>query len=162
MEYRLIHFNTARPLGEFKDDNEFLRVFLSILPRVFAEADSTDGLHWHMHGLRRPTGDWCDFTNTFPYPEGMGAPDVCTMAGWTSLDHLQAFAYSGRTHPPSMRRLANGLDRSSGPSFVMWWAPRGQRFTLLDGWAKLEMLRALGPSDQAFSLDQPVARPVAA
>ncbi|RAN31335.1 hypothetical protein HY3_04400 [Hyphomonas pacifica] len=27
-EYRLIHFNCARPFGEFNFDNEFVRVFI--------------------------------------------------------------------------------------------------------------------------------------
>ena len=162
MEYRLIHFNCARPLGAFSLENEFIRVFVSIMPRVFADAASFEGLHFHQHGVRRPDGVWMPLDGIFPYPDGMGAPDVSTMGGWTSLEHLRTFSYSGRTHPPSMRRLAAEIDRSAGPGFVMWWAPRHERVILEDGWNKLQHLRQYGSTPEAFSLDQPAARPAAA
>ena len=41
----------------------------------------------------------------------------------------------------------------------MWWAPRGERFTMSDGWDRLQHLRMHGPSSYAFSLDDPIARP---
>ena len=159
MDYRLIHFNCARPTGEFTFENEFVRVFLAILPRIFGDADSFDGVHWHTHGLRQPDGHWRDLYQAFPYPRGMGAPDVCTMAGWRSLEDMRSFVYSGKTHPAGMRRLQEQLDRSQGPGFVMWWAPRGERFSMEDGWQRLLHLRANGSSNYAFSLNQPIVRP---
>nr|WP_321359197.1 DUF3291 domain-containing protein [uncultured Hyphomonas sp.] len=162
MGYRLIHFNCARPLGAFSLDNEFIRVFVSIMPRVFADAAAFEGLHFHRHGVRRPDGVWMPLHGIFPYPEGLGAPDVSTMGGWTSLEHLKEFAYSGRTHPPSMRRLAMEIDRSTGPSFVMWWAPKGEKVSMEDGWQKLQHLRQHGSTPEAFSLDDPIDRPIAA
>ena len=162
MEYRLVHFNCARPSGEFSPDNEFVRVFLSILPRIFADAGDFDGLPWHQHGIRQPDGNWLPLEKFFEYPAALGAPDISTMAGWKSIEDLRQFSYSGRTHPPGMRRLAGQIDRSAGASFVMWWAPRSQRFTMEDGWNKLQHLRQHGATPEAFSLDEPVARPVAA
>jgi hypothetical protein len=159
MDYRLIHFNCARPTGEFTFDNEFVRVFLAILPRIFSDADSFHGIHWHRHGLRQPDGSWRDLGDAFPYAKDLGVPDVCTMAGWTSLADMRSFVYDGRTHPSGMRRLQEQLDRSQGPGFVMWWAPREERFTMEDGWARLTHLRQYGSSPHAFSLDQPVVRP---
>lgn len=162
MEYRLIHFNCARPLGSFDPGNAFAQVFLSLLPRIFADADSFTGLIWHQHGLRCADGAWRDLPQAFPYPEGWAAPDISTMAGWRSLEDLKAFSYSGRTHPPGMRRLAAEIDRTRGPGFVMWWAPRAAQFTLEDGWQRLQHLRAHGPSGFAFSLDAPREKPEAA
>jgi hypothetical protein len=162
MDYRLIHFNCARPLGAFSLENEFIRVFVSIMPRVFADAASFEGLRFHRHGVRRPDGVWMPLDGIFPYPEGMGAPDVSTMGGWASLERLKEFSYSGRTHPPSMRRLAAEIDRSVGPSFVMWWSPKEEKVTLEDGWQKLQHLREHGSTPEAFSLDDPMDHPVAA
>ena len=159
MDYRLIHFNCARPSGAFTFENEFVRVFLSILPRIFSDADSFEGLHWHRHGVREPNGNWRDLYQAFPYAEELGVPDVCTMAGWTSLEEMRRFVYSGKTHPAGMRRLQSQLDRSQGPGFVMWWAPREERFTMSDGWDRLQHLRLHGSSAYAFSLDDPLARP---
>ncbi|MCA8899781.1 MAG: DUF3291 domain-containing protein [Hyphomonas sp.] len=162
MDYRLIHFNCARPVGAFSFENEFVRVFISILPRIFRDADEFEGLHWHDHGIRRPDGVWLPLMFPYDYPHELGSPDISTMAGWNSIEDLTAFSHSGGTHPPGMRRLADQIDRSDGPGFVMWWAPRGQRFTMEDGWQKLQLLRQNGPSPEAFSLDQPVAKPAAA
>ncbi|KCZ87142.1 DUF3291 domain-containing protein [Hyphomonas johnsonii] len=159
MEYRLVHFNCARPLGAFTFENEFVRVFLGILPRIFSDADTFDGLHWHRHGLREPTGKWRDLFEAFPYPVELAAPDVCTMAGWKSIEDMRTFTYSGKTHAPGMRRLQDQLDRTQGPGFVMWWAPRHERFTMEDGWQRLMHLRRFGSSTYAFSLDEPLARP---
>ena len=92
----------------------------------------------------------------------MGAPDVSTMGGWASLERLREFSYSGKTHPPSMRRLAAEIDRSAGPSFVMWWSPKEEKVTLEDGWQKLQHLREHGSTPEAFSLDDPMDPPVAA
>ena len=161
-EYRLIHFNCARPLGTFSWDNEFVQVFAALIPRVFADADDSDGVVWHEHGVRRETGEWRGILDALPHPEGMATPDVCTMAGWKSLEDLKHFSYSGRTHPPSMRRLSDQLDRSDGASFVLWWAPREQRFTLEDGWQKLQDLRTHGSTPDAFSIENAVPKPAAA
>ncbi len=162
MDYRLIHFNCARPVGSFATDNPFVRVFLALLPRIFAEADKFDGLYFHAHGLRCPDGSWRGFSDAFPYPEDWAAPDICTLAVWRSIEDLKAFAYSGRTHPPGMRRLAGDIDRSEGPGFVMWWAPASHRATLAEGWDRLQRLRTEGPSPEAFTLEAPTARPHAA
>lgn len=161
-EYRLIHFNSARPIGTFSLENEFVRVFLALLPRVFTDANEFDGLIWHQHGVRRESGDWVEPQNAFPHPVGLCNPDICTMAGWRDVDALKEFSYSGRTHPPSMKRLATEVDRSHGATFVMWWAERGDRVTLEDGWNKLVQLRTEGPSSEAFTLDTLAAHPAAA
>lgn len=134
-------------------ENQFVQLFLSVLPRVFADADGFEGLHWHDHGIRQPDGKWRDLNAIFPYPEGMRAPDVCTLGVWSSVEDLRQFSYNGRTHPPSMKRLQGELDRSDGPSFVMWWAPASERVSLQQGWDKLVQLRTHGPSSGAFTLD---------
>lgn len=162
MDYRLIHFNCVRPLGTFTYDNPYVVTFLSILPRIFADADSFEGIRSHRHGLRCPDGSWRDYRNAFPYPEDWAAPDVSTLAVWRSLEDLKAFSHGGRTHPAGMRRLGQEIDRSQGPGFVMWWAPRGERFTLEHGWQRLQHLRGYGSSEFAFSLDQPAACPAVA
>lgn len=162
MDFRLIHFNCVRPMGAFALDNPYVMTFLSVLPRIFKDADSFEGIHFHTHGLRCPDGSWRSYNDAFPYPDEWRPPEVSTMAAWRSLEDLKAFTYNGHTHPPGMRRLGNEIDRSDGPGFVMWWAPRSEKFTLEDGFQRLQHLRHNGSSDYAFSLDQPAARPAVA
>ncbi|MBY9066761.1 DUF3291 domain-containing protein [Hyphomonas sp. WL0036] len=162
MGFRLIHFNCVRPLGSFTLENPYVKTFLSILPRIFTDADQFDGVHFHNHGLRCPDGTWRSYGDAFPYPADWGSPHISTMAVWRSLEDLKQFTYSGRTHPPGMRRLAQEIDRSEGPGFVMWWAPEREHFTLEDGYQRLLHLRTHGSSDHAFSLENPVAQPAVA
>jgi len=54
MEYRPIHLNCARPVGRFDFSNEFVQVFVALLPRIFRDAESFDGLIHQDHGLRCP------------------------------------------------------------------------------------------------------------
>lgn len=162
MGFRLIHFNCVRPLGAFTLENPYVLTFLSVLPRIFKDADSFEGLHFHEHGLRCPDGTWRSYNNAFPYAEEWGAPEISTMGVWRSLEDLKAFTYNGHTHPPGMRRLGQEIDRSQGPGFVMWWARRHERFTLEDGYQRLLHLRKYGSSDHAFSLDMPAVRPAVA
>ena len=161
-EYRLIHFNCARPLGDFSPENDFIRTFIAIMPRIFADANEADGLHWHNHGVRTPKGEWLKLDNIFPYPANMGAPDVSTLAAWESPEALRRWAHNGRTHPISMVRLKAVTDHTQGESFVMWWQPRGQIITLEDGWQRLQQLRKAGPSAEAFNLASLYAKPRAA
>ena len=162
MSHRLIHFNCVKPLGAFTLENPYVVTFLSVLPRIFKDADEFEGLHCHHHGLRCPDGSWRNYTNAFPYPEEWQAPEIATLAVWRSLEDLKAFTYNGRTHPPGMRRLSQETDRSDGPGFVMWWAKRGEQFTMEDGYQRLLHLRRYGSSETAFSLDQPLQRPAVA
>ncbi|MFN3609160.1 MAG: DUF3291 domain-containing protein [Hyphomonas sp.] len=162
MDFRLVHFNCVRPLGAFTLDNPYVLTFLSILPRIFADADNFDGLHFHTHGLRCPDGSWRSYNDAFPYSADWGAPEISTMAGWRSLEDLKSFTYNGRTHPPGMRRLGKEMDRTDGAGFVMWWAPRGEQFTLEEGFQRLQHLRQNGSSDYAFSLTDPASRPAVA
>jgi hypothetical protein len=151
-DYRLIHFNCARPKDNFSPDNEFIKVFISVLPRIFSDGDAYEHLHWHMHGIRQQDGTWKDIDKVFPHDPKLPTPDICTMGGWSSLEGMREFVYTGRTHPPGMRRLQEQLDRSDGASFVMWWAPREARFTIQDGWDKLVQLRENGPTPEAFDM----------
>lgn len=156
-DHRLVSFNCARPMGTFSMDNEFVRVFLSLLPNIFKHADNDPAMHWHTHGVRSVEGTWYELMQVqdiFPYPADKRAPDVCTMAGWESVEALRHFVHDSKPHGPGMKGLTSKVDHSDGANFVMWWAPRSQRFTLEDGWSKLEQLRTQGPSETAFDLSQ--------
>lgn len=56
-------------MGKFDFSNEFVQVFVALLPRIFKDGDAFEGLIHHDHGLRCPDGGWRGFTNAFPYPK---------------------------------------------------------------------------------------------
>ena len=71
------------------------------------------------------------------------------MTVWETIDHLAAFAYRNATHREIMRRRKEWFIEL--PAYLaLWWSPAGAIPTLSEGRAKLEMIRRLGPTREAF------------
>lgn len=51
-----------------------------------------------------------------------------------------------------MARLRDWVDRSEGPTTVLWWTQAGVRTTPDASWERLTRLRRDGPGPEAFSL----------
>jgi hypothetical protein len=49
-----------------------------------------------------------------------------------------------------MRRRAEWLEKLE-LYMALWWVPAGHRPTVEEGWAKIQTLRRLGPSAEAFT-----------
>ncbi|MEL8056111.1 MAG: DUF3291 domain-containing protein [Pseudomonadota bacterium] len=153
--YQLIHLNVVRPLGAFSADVPEAQYFFQQLPIVFGDADQADGLRWHNHGIRLPDNSYLDLPQIFGLKtEWPNNPHVLTMAGWDSAKALHSFTYRLRSHADGMKRLRDWVDRSEGPTMVMFWAERTRRVTLEEGWERLGRLRRDGPSEYAFTLQQ--------
>jgi len=153
--YQLIHLNVVRPIGQFSAELPEAQYFFSQLPTVFGDADKSDGLRWHNHGIRLADGKYLDLPEIFTLrTEGEQNPHVMTMAGWEDAKALHSFAYRMKSHADGMKRLRHWVDRSQGPTMVMFWAERGHRVTLEQGWDRLCRLRKDGPSEDAFNLQQ--------
>lgn len=151
-----------RPSEDFSPQSEFFRIFVSVMPRIFQEAKSFEGLIEHQHGLRTPDGDWYSYHQAFKYPASLNPPNVATLAIWNDQTAMMQFAQHGKTHPPAIARMSHLIDRSQGPNMVMWWAEAGSEFSLEDGWQRLIYLRQNGPSEYAFSFRDKFASPAAA
>ena len=54
-------------------------------------------------------------------------------------------------HVEIMRRRKEWFERMREAWVVLWWVPKGHRPTLSEAIAKLELLRAMGPSKDAFT-----------
>ncbi|MEO1642010.1 MAG: DUF3291 domain-containing protein [Pseudomonadota bacterium] len=153
--YQLIHLNVVRPLGAFSADVPEAQYFFSQLPIVFGDADKADGLRWHNHGIRLAGGSYLDLPGVFSLKtEGAQNPHVMTMAGWDSAKALHSFTYRMASHVEGMKRLRHWVDRSEGPTMVMFWAERGRRVALEEAWERLCRLRKDGPSELAFTMQQ--------
>ena len=42
---------------------------------------------------------------------------------------------------------------------ALWWVPAGHRPSVAEGWGKVETLRRLGPTAEAFTFRQPFPAP---
>ncbi len=153
-DWVLMHLNAVRPLGPFHIGDPKAQFFISELPKVFVAAAQDPGLKFHVHGVRWPDGTYIDF-------DGLAAletertednPTILTMAGWRDLKAMHSFTYRSDLHRNGMKTLHDWVDRSEGPTLVLWWVPRGTRVSVEDGWKKLQALRSNGPTAEAFTL----------
>lgn len=163
-DYRLAHLNVVRPLGPLGADVPERIFFLEQVVPIFATADNTDGLFWHQHGIRQPDGSYLALPELLTLETEGGAknPHVMTMAGWKDFKALHEFSHRMTLHVEGMKQLRHWVDRSEGPTMVMWWVPKGERVELEAAWQRLQTLRTYGPTPEAFTLQQRFDPPEAA
>ena len=153
-EHMLVHLNAVRPIGPFSANHPHAQFFFGELPKVFARAKADDGMFWHNHGARLPDGTCGDMNDILTLQTGRTDENfhILTMAGWRDVQAMHRFAYREPLHRNGMKTLRDWVDRSQGATMVMWWAKRGARVALEDGWTRLQTLRTDGPSAQCFTL----------
>lgn len=160
-DYMLVHLNVVRPKGAFSASHPNAVYFFSQLPKVFAQAKADEGMFWHAHGARTSDGGYSDMNGLLSLQTDRTEDNfhILTMAGWRDAAALHRFAYRDPLHRAGMKMLRDWVDRSDGPTMVLWWDKRGTRVALEDGWTRLQKLRAEGPTPQAFSLQTRFAPP---
>ena len=62
-------------------------------------------------------------------------------------------------HTSFLRRRRQGFEKTDLPPVTMWWVPAGHVPTVAEALARMEHLKANGPSPDAFSFRQPYAPP---
>ena len=118
--------------------------FKNNLDRINALADAQPGLVWRLAG------------------EGGNATDIhmwdnplmlMNMSVWTDMESLAAFVYR-TAHRDVMRRRAEWFEKVE-VYMGLWWVPVGHIPTPEEGIARLETLRRLGPTAEAFTFREP-------
>ena len=80
-----------------------------------------------------------------------GGDTMVNMSVWESLDSLRAFVYSNRAHLDIMRRRREWFETHVEASQVLWWVPAGHVPSIAEAEEKLGLLRAAGPTPEAFT-----------
>lgn len=83
---------------------------------------------------------------------------IVNLSVWESLDALAAFVYDG-THRDVMRRRGEWFERLAEAHLALWWIRAGRVPTVPQAVARLEYLRAHGPSPHAFTFRVPFPSP---
>jgi hypothetical protein len=68
----------------------------------------------------------------------------------------------GSAHVDLMRRRREWFERMPEAFLVLWWVPKGHRPSIAEAIARLELLRAKGPTAEAFTFRQAFPPPDAA
>ena len=141
--YHLAQMNIARVRAPMEDP--IMDGFRTQLDPVNALADRAPGFVWR---LQTESGN---ATSIHAWED----PRILlNMSVWTSIEALRAFAYGNRAHLAVMRRRREWFERLD-TYLVLWWVPAGHLPTVAEAEERLETLRALGPSPEAFTFRQP-------
>ena len=134
----LAQLNVAKALDDLESDR--LRDFVGALDGVNAKADRSPGFVWR---LRDDTEDLSSIS---------AADDprlILNLSVWETPEALENFVWQS-IHKRVYRKRAKWFEAPREAYFVMWWVPEGHRPTLDEALERLERLRALGPTPEAF------------
>jgi hypothetical protein len=138
--HELAQMNVARLRAPL--DSPQLADFVGALDRINALADRSPGFVWR---LQDDTGN---ATALHPMAEDV----IVNLTVWKDAKSLQAFVYRS-DHAAVMKRRREWFEKMD-LYLVLWWVPRGHRPSAEEGIARLDLLRSLGPSEDAFTFGQ--------
>lgn len=116
--------------------------FVANLAPLNALADASPGFVW-----RFQTEDG-DATAVRPYDDDR---IIINFSVWEDLNALREFVYRG-AHAGVMKRRREWFERVADPYVALWWVPAGHHPMLAEAVARMELLKANGPSAAAFTL----------
>jgi hypothetical protein len=129
-------------------DSPGMAEFVANLDRINALADVAPGFVWR---LESDEGDATEF-------RPLGDMTLVNLSVWKDLAALKNFVYQSG-HVEIMRRRAQWFDRMREAYVVLWWVPQGHRPPTAEAIARLELLRANGPTEAAFNFGKVFAAP---
>jgi hypothetical protein len=138
MAYQLAQMNVAvlkAPL-----DSPALAGFVMELGRINAVAECSPGFVWRLQD------DAGDATALRP----LGDDTLVNMSVWQDVASIRRYVYESE-HLDFLRRRREWFAQSGATQLVMWWTPAGHIPGIEEGLAKLALLRALGPTQAAFT-----------
>jgi hypothetical protein len=122
-------------------DSPELADFVALLPEINGLAERSPGYVWR---LQDESGD---ATALRPFEPDM----IVNLTVWESIESLRGFAYR-TAHLEPMRRRREWFVPLDRPHLVLWWIPAGVRPAIADAAERLDRLRRVGPSPEAFTL----------
>lgn len=135
----IVQVNIARPREPL--DSELLREFVEALDPVNAVADQSPGFVWRLQA------DDGNATSLRVFDDdGL----IVNMSVWESIEALRGFVYSTPAHLQVMRRRREWFERME-VYLALWWVPAGHIPTLAEAEERVTLLRAIGPSPEAFT-----------
>ncbi|MEW2503689.1 MULTISPECIES: DUF3291 domain-containing protein [unclassified Amycolatopsis] len=124
------------PLADSRMDG-----FTSMLDTLNEVADNAPGFIWR---LVDDSG-----TDATAIRTSLGNDVLVNMSVWESRDALWDYVYRSG-HLDVLRRRAEWFEPPKAPFQVMWWIPAGHTPTVEEAVERLELLRAQGPTPNAF------------
>jgi hypothetical protein len=115
--------------------------FRTNLARINALAEVSAGFVWR---LQDEAGD---ATGIKLFEDDL---EIVNLTVWTSIEALADFTYRSG-HVEILRRRREFFEAPTQPILCLWWIPEGTQPTPAEALARLEHLRAHGPTSRAFT-----------
>lgn len=148
--YELAQLNIGIIKGPM--DSPLMADFAANLDRINALAEATPGFVWR---LQTEEGN---ATAIRPF-ENQNL--LLNMSVWCDVESLGQYVYHS-AHVEIMRRRREWFERMDEAFLVLWWIPRGHLPSVAEAVARLELLRAKGPTAEAFTFRHAFPAPDAA
>lgn len=145
--FHLAQVNVARLRAPL--DAPSMRAFVDGLEPINALADDSPGFVWRLQT------DEGDATSVRVFDDDML---IVNMSVWESLETLRTFVFRTE-HADYLRRRSEWFERLAEAPTALWWIARGAIPTIDEAKRRLELLRANGPTPEAFSLRAPFPPP---
>lgn len=139
--FQLAQLNVGLTKGPM--DSPLMADFVANLDRINALADQSPGFVWR---LQDDSGNATSVRGTRPVPDNF----IVNLSVWDNVAALNHYVYK-TAHVEIMKRRKEWFERMAENHFVLWWVPRGHVPTVDEALARLDALRANGPSELAFS-----------
>ncbi len=146
--YHLAQINVGRflhPREDAANDG-----FMDAIDPVNAIADDTPGFIWRL------VGDGNDATDLVP--DEADPQLLLNMSVWTDLTALAGFVYRQPDHLAIMRRRKEWFEHME-VFMALWWVPIGHIPSVAEGMERLALLKANGPTAEAFTFRTPFDAP---
>jgi hypothetical protein len=141
-DYELAQLNIGVIRGPM--DSPIMAEFAANLARINALAESSPGFVWR---LQTAAGD-ATAIRAFADPN-----QLLNMSVWSDADALRRFVYRS-AHADILKRRREWFEPLTEAIMVLWWVPRGHRPAVEEAIGRLELLRARGPTPEAFTFRQ--------
>jgi hypothetical protein len=132
-------FNVARLRAPMHDP--LIDDFRDNLDPINALAEGSPGFVWRLQD------DSGNATGITPYDDELVIPNLVV---WESIDALADFTYRSG-HLEFLRRRRDFFEGHELPYLCLWWIPEGTVPTVEEAVARLDHLRAHGPTPRSFT-----------
>lgn len=122
--------------------------FTGRIDAINALADRSDGFVWRL------TDDDADVDGALSLRLPDDENTLVNMSIWDSVETLFDFVYK-TAHAKVMTNNRDNFTQMVKSHFVLWWVEDGHIPNLIEAKAKLDKLRAKGPSPEAFNFQTP-------
>jgi hypothetical protein len=137
--FHLAQLNIAEPKAP--PESPLLADFMAALDPVNALADASPGFVWRLQTEEGNATAYRAFEDSL----------MVNMSVWESVEALREFVYRNGDHVDVMRRRREWFEKMAELFVVLWWIPAGHIPSIPEAEERLTLLRAAGPTPDAFT-----------